>query len=71
MSNKKFNPSKIQCLSCLEIIFSKYPGQWVACKCFKNEVGNVGCYIDSTEYYTRVGGSSSNYKWIENNDTDK
>ena len=47
---------KIQCNNCKDIIQSQYSGDWVACKCFKDEEGNKGCYIDSTDWYTRVGG---------------
>ena len=54
--NKKFNPSCIQCNNCKDIIQSSFPGDWVACKCFENKEGNLGCFIDSTEYYERTCG---------------
>lgn len=54
--DKKFNPSKIQCNNCKDIIQSSYPGEWVACKCFENKKDNKGCYIDSTRSYERMAG---------------
>ncbi len=54
----EFNPPKIQCNNCKEVIQSSYPGEFVACKCFKNEEGNKGCYIDSKHLYTRTGGTN-------------
>ena len=53
---KEFKPPKIKCLNCQEVIYSKYPGQWVCCPCYENKEDNKGCYIDSTEYYTRYAG---------------
>lgn len=55
---KKFNPSKIQCRECKDILQSSYSGEWVCCSCMKQEprVEGKGCFIDSTYWYERVGG---------------
>ena len=45
---------KIQCETCKDVIQSRYSGDWVCCSCFRD--GVTGCYIDSTEHYTRWGG---------------
>ena len=51
----------VNCLSCKSEIYSKYDGQFVNCKCFKNEVGNKGCYVDQTSCYCRIGGDNDYY----------
>lgn len=33
MKRKKFNPTRIKCNTCSDIIQSQYPGHWVCCKC--------------------------------------
>jgi hypothetical protein len=43
------NYPRMQCIKCNSYIQSSYSGEWVACQCGSN-------YIDSTEYYTRMGG---------------
>lgn len=48
-TKKPFNPAKMQCVKCKDIIWSKHPGEWVQCKCGKS-------YVDQTRYYMRVGG---------------
>lgn len=62
MTKPKFDPRKIKCKNCDTEIYSKYPGHWVACKCWANEEDNKGCFIDSTEHYYRIGGSPENYE---------
>lgn len=47
---KPWNPAKYKCLDCNSVLFSKYPGQFVECKCEK-------CFVDQTRYYVRIGGS--------------
>lgn len=47
---KPWNPSKFKCVKCDDIIWSKYPGEFVSCKC--NE-----CFVDQTRYYMRSSGN--------------
>lgn len=48
MSN--FDPSKCQCKICESVIMSKYPGEFVRCKCGAS-------FVDQTHHYGRYGGS--------------
>lgn len=60
-----FNPSKYQCKSCGDIIYSKTPGHFAYCSCYKNEEGNAGIAVDYTEYYGRHIGNPNNFILIE------
>jgi len=54
-----FEPSKFICLKCADIIFSKYPGHFVTCKC--------GCLsVDQTEDYIRILGNQEDYTEVIN-----
>ncbi len=54
---QKFDPNHIECALCHDIIWSKYPGQFVTCKC-----GAIS--VDQTEYYSRWIGDKQNFIWI-------
>lgn len=45
-----FKPNKYQCPNCKDIIWSKYPGEYVTCSCSK-------LAVDQTEFYTRLIGT--------------
>jgi NTP pyrophosphatase (non-canonical NTP hydrolase) len=45
----------IQCGNCKDIVFSRANHDWRACSCHKNEVNNLGCYIDGG--FERVFGT--------------
>lgn len=49
MSN--FNPELFQCTSCLSIMKSSYPGQFVKCECGES-------FVDQTVHYGRYGGNA-------------
>lgn len=51
----------LQCTKCEDVIYSKYAGEWVPCKC-----GAI--YIDSTPYYSRYGGNKEDIKQIKPNE---
>ena len=48
-----FTSRKIECRLCHDVIFSRYSGEFVTCKC-----GSIS--IDSTEHYTRYIGEPEN-----------
>lgn len=48
-STKPFHPPKYKCTKCEDVIWSKYPGQLVSCKCGE-------CYVDQTRDYMRLSG---------------
>jgi hypothetical protein len=50
------------CLNCGDEIESKHRHDWVSCKCYKNEKGNLGIFIDGGLEYLRYGGCLQNYK---------
>lgn len=52
-----------KCGSCGDLIRSSYPGEFVACSCFANEVGNKGIFVDQCKYYYRAGGGGS-ITWV-------
>ena len=37
------------CYICSDLIYSRYSGHWVSCRC-------GACFIDQTMYYSRIGG---------------
>ena len=45
---KKWEPTKYKCVKCEDVIFSEWPGQFVACTC-------GATFVDQTEHYTRMG----------------
>jgi len=51
---KAFESSPYQCPECLDIIQSKFPGEFVACKCGMS-------FVDETRHYVRVGGPAKPY----------
>lgn len=54
--------NRIRCKNCGEIIESKSRHDWVCCKCWKNEEGNKGCFVDGGHSYIRIGGDPENYE---------
>jgi len=50
------NPTKVKCLNCGDVIFSRTYGQFVSCKC--NKVA-----VDETSYYIRILGDK--YEIVE------
>ncbi len=46
---KRFEGHKFICVYCESIVQSKYPGQFIRCKCGKS-------FVDETHYYCRSGG---------------
>lgn len=46
----EFNPPKVTCSKCEDTIYSKYPGEFVTCKC-----GSIS--VDQTPYYSRYLGN--------------
>jgi hypothetical protein len=50
------NPTKVKCLNCGDVIFSRTYGQFVSCKC--NKVA-----VDETSYYMRILGDK--YEIVE------
>lgn len=52
-----WKPTIYQCRNCRDIIFSKKPGYFAACKC--------GNYVDETHHYCRMGGSPNALKIIQ------
>jgi len=53
-----FEPVKLRCNNCADIISSRYPGEYVTCKC--------GCIsVDQTEYYMRISGNEEDYCEVE------
>lgn len=56
---------RVKCLDCNTGIGSSYSGEWVACPCFYSSDENTGIYIDSTDYYTRMGGNSNYVEVME------
>ena len=48
--------TKMRCGNCGDVIWSRYSGEFRACKCFKDDSG-IHCAIDETEHYCRWIGS--------------
>lgn len=61
MSSNEWNPHLVKCRSCLTVIYSSFPGEFVTCKCFRNEADNQGIAIDETPYYSRRIGPPSSF----------
>lgn len=49
-----WNPPKYKCRKCEDIIWSKYPGEFVMCKC-------EAIAVDQTEYYSRYMGNPEDF----------
>lgn len=45
-----------KCANCGTVIMSLTRHDWQACKCFANEEGNKGIYVDGGQDYIRRGG---------------
>ena len=56
---KTFNPTKYECNNCEDVIYSRYEGEFVTCKC-----GSIS--VDQTFYYTRLIGKPENFMEVEN-----
>jgi hypothetical protein len=65
---KQWNPDVYECPNCKDEVYSKSPGHFAACRCYRNEEHNTGGFVDQTEYYIRVGGSLK-YKRKLHNDS--
>lgn len=50
------NPTKVKCVNCSDVIFSKYSGEFVRCTCGK-------LAVDETGYYVRILGDK--YEVVE------
>jgi hypothetical protein len=53
----EWNPDVYECPACKDLVHSKYPGHFAACKCFENKIDNMGFAVDQTEHYTRLIGN--------------
>ena len=51
MNQPEWKPYIYRCISCGDLIFSKYPGHFASCSCNKS-------YVDQTHFYTRAGGEA-------------
>lgn len=49
-----FEPIKYRCNLCKDIIYSRYPGQYITCEC-----GSLS--VDQTEFYIRISGNKEDY----------
>lgn len=49
IKEKRWPPPAMQCPECLQLLQSKWPGQFVTCFCGES-------FIDQTPYYSRYGG---------------
>lgn len=61
-----FQTIKLKCKNCEDVISSKRGGDFVTCKCFKNEEDNKGIFMDRDRWMPeryRIGGD--NYEVIE------
>ena len=58
MSKDTWNPSIYKCMDCGDEIYSKTPGHFSTCSCYKEEHGLTGCFVDQTEHYIRIGGNA-------------
>lgn len=58
-----FIGNPIECAKCHDVIFSKYYGQFVTCKC-----GAIS--VDQTPYYSRYIGNMSDFIFKESDDDD-
>jgi len=50
--------TKVRCRKCDDVIWSKFAGQFVMCKC-----GSI--YVDQTPHYSRYGGDPTLFEYIE------
>lgn len=66
--NKKFNPSKIQCLTCMEIIQSSYPGEWVCCSCYTSSHKELNKTLEEQKI---VSHSTSRFKLMTREQQDQ
>lgn len=46
----EFNPPKFRCLTCKDVISSKYPGDLASCYCFKQSQRKMNELLDSMEF---------------------
>lgn len=56
--------NRAKCKNCGTILHSTHRHDFVACRCFKEDVGNLGIYIDGGDDYIRIGGCKENYEQI-------
>lgn len=49
---------KVRCRKCDDVIYSRYSGEFVSCKC-----GAI--FVDQTEWYGRYGGNSEDFDRME------
>jgi hypothetical protein len=67
--------NRAKCANCGDIIESKHRHDWIACKCFRNELKTTGFFIDGGNDYCRIGGNIDNLlrydsktrKWVKPN----
>ena len=60
MSASKFEPEPLQCRKCKDIIWSRYEGEFVSCKC-------RAISVDQTRYYSRYIGNPENFIEVTTN----
>lgn len=56
--------TKIKCLQCGDIIEGDGNGHFISCSCGK-------CYVDETQYYTRIGGDPEQMMTVDNEGNEK
>lgn len=62
--------NRAKCGNCGDIIESVHRHDWVACSCFKNEVGNLGIFVDGGNAYWRAGGELGNIIRLDDDDNE-
>jgi hypothetical protein len=61
-AKKKFRSPKIQCNNCKDIIFSRYPGEYVICKCrSKSNETEQQIYTKLMEYIPETMANDTEY----------
>ena len=55
---KEFDPDHYMCADCEDIIYSRYPGEFVMCSC-------KAIYVDQTPYYSRYGGQPEKFIQVD------
>ena len=57
---EKILRNQAKCRNCETTITSWHRHDFAPCKCFKNEEGNLGIFVDGGNAYLRRGGKLSN-----------
>ena len=57
-AKKSFTGTPVGCNKCKDVIFSRYDGEYVTCKC-----GAIA--VDQTPYYTRMIGEKKDFNMLK------